>query len=96
MSGVHPQPVSADFESSGERIAATVYGHSAEPSPAVLICTGFGGTQDTPSIVAAAEWPAFKAVVSEGAGLDRRHLRLPELRPQRRRAPPGRLGAAPA
>ena len=54
MSGVDPQPVSADFESAGERIAATVYGHAAEPCPAVLICTGFGGTQDTPSIVAAA------------------------------------------
>ena len=54
VSGVDPQPVSADFESAGERIAATVYGHAAEPCPAVLICTGFGGTQDTPSIVAAA------------------------------------------
>lgn len=59
MSGVISQPVSAHFESSGERIAAAVYGHPAQPSPAVLICTGFGGTQDTPSIVAAAE--AFAA-----------------------------------
>jgi alpha-beta hydrolase superfamily lysophospholipase len=55
MSDLHPQPVSVDLESSGERIAATVYGRAARPSPAVLICTGFGGTQDTPSIIAAAE-----------------------------------------
>lgn len=59
MSRSNRQSVSTSFESSGERIAATVYGGASERSPAVLICTGFGGTQDTPSIVAAAE--AFAA-----------------------------------
>ncbi|MRG60281.1 alpha/beta fold hydrolase [Agromyces sp. CFH 90414] len=62
MSGGPPQRVAVEFESSGQRIAAVVYGVDGAadaPVPAVLICTGFGGTQDTPSIVAAAE--AFAA-----------------------------------
>ena len=46
---------SVRFVSSGQRILATVYGRSADRAPVVLICAGFSGTQDTPSIIAAAE-----------------------------------------
>lgn len=65
MTTADSRPRTIEIESSGERLAATVYGGAsaepapAKPAPAVLICTGFSGTQDTPSIVAAAE--AFAA-----------------------------------
>jgi dienelactone hydrolase len=59
VSSRNRESVSTSFESSGERIVATVFGGTSAPAPAVLVCTGFGGTQDTPSIVAAAE--AFAA-----------------------------------
>ena len=59
MTTTVPQPSLASFESSGERIAATVYGHGDEPRPAVLLCAGFTSTQDTPSLIAAAQ--AFAA-----------------------------------
>ena len=50
-----PPAVFTGFWSSGDRIAATAYGNSDTPVPAVLLCAGFSGTQDTPSIVAVAE-----------------------------------------
>lgn len=39
----------------GELVAGTVYGRRPnEARPAVVLCAGFGGTQDTPSMLAAA------------------------------------------
>jgi dienelactone hydrolase len=55
MTGAERPAVSTSFASSGENVAGLVYGAGTEPAPAVLICTGFSGTQDTPSIIAAAE-----------------------------------------
>lgn len=44
------------IDSAGHRIGGRIYGlrHEPAPAPAVVLCTGFGGTQDTPAIVAAA------------------------------------------
>lgn len=41
----------------GDVVAATRYrvGPGTAPQPTVLLCTGFGGTQDTPAVVAAAQ-----------------------------------------
>lgn len=40
----------------GERIAGRLYGRRpGEHRPAVVLCAGFGGTQNTPTVVAAAE-----------------------------------------
>lgn len=39
----------------GGPIVGHVYGRIRGRAPAVIMCTGFGGTQDTPAIVAAAE-----------------------------------------
>lgn len=80
MSGASRRPVPVEFDSSGERIRATVYGGSARPTPAVLICTGFSGTQDTPSIVAAAETFAAEGWIAmtfdyRGFGLSAGHPR---------------------
>lgn len=80
MSGASHRPVPVEFDSSGERIRATVYGGSARPTPAVLICTGFSGTQDTPSIVAAAETFAAEGWIAmtfdyRGFGLSAGHPR---------------------
>lgn len=44
-----------EFSSGTARCAGRLYtAHGAEPCPCVILCTGFGGTQDTPSIRAAA------------------------------------------
>lgn len=59
MTDATGSPRAVSFDSGGERIAATIFGHASERVPAVVLCTGFSGTQDTPSIVAAAE--AFAA-----------------------------------
>ena len=80
MSSSKRQSVPTSFESSGERIAATIYGGTSEPAPAVLICTGFGGTQDTPSIVAAAE--AFAAEGWVAMTFDYRSFGLSEGEPR--------------
>ncbi|GAB2606338.1 alpha/beta hydrolase [Pseudactinotalea suaedae] len=41
----------------GDAVTATRYrtGAATAPQPTVLLCTGFGGTQDTPAVVAAAQ-----------------------------------------
>lgn len=80
MSSSNRQSVSTSFESSGERVAATVYGGASEPAPTVLVCTGFGGTQDTPSIVAAAE--AFAAEGWVAMTFDYRSFGLSEGEPR--------------
>ena len=47
----------AHFESAGATLRGWLYSapDAGTPSPAVVLCTGFAGTQDTPLIVAAAE-----------------------------------------
>lgn len=58
MSYADHRSVPETFVSGGTRISAVVYetrAEPAEPAPAVLICAGFSGTQDTPSVVAVAE-----------------------------------------
>lgn len=55
------KPRAVSFHPAGDRIAATLFGYASERVPAVVLCTGFSGTQDTPSIVATAE-----AFVAEG------------------------------
>lgn len=67
MSDAAPQSTAATFTSSGVRVAATVYAESEtgegtpppDRRPAVLLCPGFSGVQDTPTIVATAR--AFAA-----------------------------------
>lgn len=55
---------SFEFRVGGERIAGTLYGrHPDQERPAVVLCAGFGGTQDTPSIVAAARTFAAAGMV---------------------------------
>jgi alpha/beta superfamily hydrolase len=41
------------FRSGGDSCVGYVYGEiGATPRPCVVLCTGFNGTQDTPSVVA--------------------------------------------
>ncbi len=41
------------FQSGGDTCVGYLYGETgAPPRPCVVLCTGFGGTQDTPSVVA--------------------------------------------
>jgi dienelactone hydrolase len=57
----HPTAVTTapfQVDVDGDAVAATRYrqpGGGAAPEPTVLLCTGFGGTQDTPALVAAAQ-----------------------------------------
>ncbi|NEW41105.1 alpha/beta hydrolase [Nocardia cyriacigeorgica] len=56
---------SVSFSSAGTECAATIYRESAAPNrPCVVLCTGFGGTKDTPSIEAAARAFASSRYVS--------------------------------
>lgn len=50
------------------------FGEGRVPGPAVVLCTGFGGTQDTPAIVTAAE--AFAAAGIHAITFDYRHFGL--------------------
>ncbi|MGV0744810.1 alpha/beta hydrolase [Mycolicibacterium sp. XJ870] len=47
------------FQSGGDRCVAYVRRSGDQPAPCIVLCTGFGGTQDTPALVANAE--AFAA-----------------------------------
>lgn len=49
-------PERVTFESGGDTCVGYLYGDAAPtPWPCVVLCTGFGGTQDTPSIIATAQ-----------------------------------------
>lgn len=49
-------PERVTFESGGDTCVGYLYVESGEtPRPCVVLCTGFGGTQDTPSIIATAQ-----------------------------------------
>lgn len=49
-------PERVTFESGGDTCVGYLYGESgSESRPCVVLCTGFGGTQDTPSIIATAQ-----------------------------------------
>lgn len=43
------------FSSGKTRCVGYLYHSKAEKAPCVILCTGFGGTQDTPSLIAMAE-----------------------------------------
>ncbi|HEY9265744.1 MAG TPA: alpha/beta fold hydrolase [Mycobacterium sp.] len=49
-------PERVTFDSGGDTCVGYLYGDSGPtPRPCVVLCTGFGGTQDTPSIIATAQ-----------------------------------------
>ncbi|MGV0814859.1 alpha/beta hydrolase [Mycolicibacterium boenickei] len=48
-----------NFDVGGDRCVAYLRQSGDKPGPCVVLCTGFGGTQDTPAVVAGAE--AFAA-----------------------------------
>lgn len=48
-------PDSFTLKVDGTTIVAHIYAAGTQPAPVIVVCTGFGGTQDTPAIVAAAQ-----------------------------------------